>query len=84
MMGFNSSKITTFREVFDYIAYDLDSNYTLKRDDSGIFYVNKLYIGPTFVEYKTECHELESGLYEKVEKLYELLQEIHTYDKEAA
>lgn len=75
MMFFNSNKITTFQEVFDYITYDLDDGYALSKGKDGIFYVNKLSIGPNFVQYKTECHELADGLYNKVQKLYDLFQE---------
>lgn len=73
-MFYNSNKITTFREVFDYICYDWDHHYTLSKDKEGIFHVNKLSIGPDFVTYKTECHELEEGLYEKVSQLYDIMQ----------
>ena len=72
-MMFNCSKITTFREVFDYISYDWDNGYTLTKNDMGIFNVNKLYIGPNFIQYKTDCHELADGLYDKVSQLYNLM-----------
>jgi len=74
-MFFNCGKITTFREVFDYISYDWDYMYTLSKDKEGIFHVNKLSIGPNFVTYKTESHELAEGLYERVSQLYDIMQE---------
>lgn len=74
-MMFNCGKITTFREVFDYIMYDWDSLYCLTKSKDGIFNVNKLYIGPNFVQYKIDCHELEEGLYDRVNQLYLLLNE---------
>ncbi len=74
-MNFNCGKITTFREVFDYISYDWDHMYTLSKDKDGVFHVNKLSIGKNFVQYKMECHELAEGLYERVAQLYEVMQE---------
>lgn len=75
-MFFNCSKITTFREVFDWIVYDWDNMYTLSKDKDGVFHVNKLSIGKDFLVYKTESHELAEGLYERVEQLYSTMQEI--------
>jgi len=66
MMFFNCEKITKFRDVFDYIVYDWDHLYTLSKDQDGVFNVNKLYIAPTYLQYKTDCHELEKGLYERL------------------
>ena len=74
-MNYNSSKIETFEEILDYIMYDWDYMYTLSKGDDGVYCVNKLSIGPNFLIYKTECHEIENRLYKKVEKLYNLLQE---------
>jgi len=73
-MFYNCDKITTFREVFEYIIYDWDNLYTLSKDKEGIFYVNKLCIGPNFVTYKTDCHELADGLYDRVSQLYDIMQ----------
>lgn len=70
----NIAKIETFKELMDWISYDWDYSYTLKKVDGG-FVVNKLYITPTRLTYKTECGELAEGLYEKLEKLYSLLEE---------
>jgi len=67
-------KIETFKEVFDWILYDWDDNYILKKDDEGNFYVNKLYITPEHLMYKTECAGLADGLFEKVEDFWRLLQ----------
>lgn len=74
-MFFNCEKITTFREVFDYISYDWDHMYTLTKNTDGVFNVNKLYIGPNYIQYKTDCHELAEGLYDRVCQLYEIMQE---------
>lgn len=72
----NIDKILTFKEIFNWINYDFeDPHYTLNKDNEGNFYVNKLYIEPKYLTYKTECAELEEGLFEKVEQLYNLLQE---------
>ena len=69
----NISKITTFKEVLDWIMYDWDYNYSLNKDKHGNFYVNKLYIEPKYLTYKTECAELEDGLFERVQELYEVI-----------
>jgi len=72
---FNCGKLETFREVFDYITYDWDYLYTLSKDNDGVFHVNKLSIGKDFLVYKTDCHEIAEGLYDRVSQLYELMQE---------
>ena len=74
-MFYNSGKIDTFKEVLDYIFYDWDYTYTLSKDSEGIFYINKLSIGPNFLNYKTENYEIDKELYNKVNTLYKLLQE---------
>lgn len=65
-------KISTFEEVFDWICYDYEKKYGLKRDSDGNFSINKLYITKDKLSYKTENYFLEDGLFEKVEKLYSL------------
>lgn len=71
----NIDPVKTFKELMDWIMYDWDYRYSLKKDSVGNFYVNKLYITKTHLTYKTECAELEQGLFEKLEKLWELLDE---------
>lgn len=71
----SEESIKDFKEVFEWIIYDLDIYYNLSKDEQGNFYVNKLYIEPNYLTYKTECYKLEQGLFEKVEKLWELLNE---------
>lgn len=68
-------KITTFKEIMDWITYDWDYNYSLNKDSEGNFYVNKLYIEPEYLTYKTECYELEDGLFNRVEMLYEVIKD---------
>lgn len=65
-------KITTFKEVFEWIVYDWDYTYNLRKNNEGNFYINKLYISPEYLTYKTEHYELEEGLFEQVEELYKL------------
>jgi hypothetical protein len=69
----NIDKIFSFKEVMDWVMYDWDHNYSLEMDSKGNFYVNKLYIEPKYLTYKTECAELAEGLFERVQKLYEVL-----------
>lgn len=73
MTTYSGPKIETFKEVFDWITYDLDNNYELRKVDGG-FVVNKLYITKTELSYKTELFELAPGLYEKVLDLWRLFQ----------
>jgi len=69
-----TGRIETFKEVFDWIVYDSDFDHNLEKDIHNIgFYVNKLYIDPLYLTYKTECFELAPGLFEKVDALYELI-----------
>lgn len=69
----NIDKITSFKEVMDWICYDWGYSYTLTKDSEGNFCVNKLYIEPKYLTYKTECAELSEGLFERIQKLYEVL-----------
>lgn len=66
------SKISDFKELFDWICYDYEDHYGLKKDSEGNFYINKLYISRDKLTYKTETYDLEKGMFEKVEKLYSL------------
>lgn len=67
--------IETFRDVVDYIFYDLDNNYSLRRDSQGDFYVNKLCISPDYLTYKMQIYKMAPGLYEKLVVFYSLMQE---------
>lgn len=71
----NIAPISTFKEVLEWISYDMDYNHTLNKDTKGNFYVNKLYIEPKYLTYKTECAKLDEGLFEKVEELWRLVHE---------
>ena len=73
---YNCSEITTFRELIQHIAYDwgYDPKNLIKLKD-GEFQVNKTTIGKDFVDYKTEYSPLKEGVFEKLEKFYELLKE---------
>ena len=69
----NCKKIENFKEIMDWICYDWDSHYSLNKDEEGNFYINKLYIEPKYLTYKTECAELADGLFEQVEELYKII-----------
>ena len=71
----NGPDITEFKDIFNWIIYDLDDGYSLSKDGKGNFYVNKLYIDKKHLTYKTECLEIAEGLFEKVAKLHALLNE---------
>lgn len=67
--------LETFRDIFDEICYDLDSNYNLNKHEDGSFSVNKLYITKDEASYKTSNWKLAPGLYEKVNELWRLFQD---------
>lgn len=70
---YNEKVITNFLDVFDEIAYDWESQYGMNKHDDGTYSVNKLYIGPDWMSYKTNNWILAPGVFEKVEKFYNLL-----------
>ena len=75
-MDFNAEKIETFKDLMDEVVYDWEFNKdNLRLSEDGVFHMNKTSIGKNFLEYKTECHELADGLYDKLYKLYEMLNE---------
>lgn len=76
MRFYNSNKIETFRKLMDKIVYDweFDKRNLIKLDDNT-YQVNKTTIGRDFVDYKTEYHELASGVFEKLEMFYNLLED---------
>jgi hypothetical protein len=72
------SRFGTFKELMNEIAYSMDFNYDLTeyRDDEGnieSYNLNKLYILPTEVSYKTDRWDLAPGVFEKVTEFYKLL-----------
>lgn len=75
MTAYNG-EISTFKEVFDWICYDFDSCYDLSKDSKGNFVVNKLYITPTELSYKTEIYNISNpDIFKKVSILYSLFKE---------
>ena len=73
---YNSEPILTFKELVDVLNYDwgFDPNNLVKLDENT-YQVNKTTIGKDFVDYKTEHSYLAPGVFEKLEKFYELLEE---------
>jgi hypothetical protein len=73
-------KINTFAELFDHITYDWGfDKRNLVREADGNFWVNKTYITPTELSYKTERYEITNeAVFQKLEKFYELLQTTET------
>lgn len=69
--------IKTFREIAEWVFWDLDVNYNLNQNDEGNFYVNKLYINTHKMKlsYKTELYDIEVvNLKEKLQTLQKLLE----------
>lgn len=71
----NEAKITTFKELMDEVSYSWDHNYEIHKTEEGNYVLNKLYISPTLVTYKTWSWDLSPGVFEKFEKFMELLNE---------
>lgn len=70
---YGNKVITNFLDVFNEIAYDWELHYGLTKHEDGSYSVNKLYITPTEMSYKTDRWKLAPGVFDKVEKLYRLL-----------
>jgi hypothetical protein len=77
---FEEKIITNFLDVFDEIAYDWESQYGMTKHSDGTFSINKLYIGPDYMSYKTQHWTLGPGVFEKVEKFYNLLYPSNSVD----
>lgn len=75
----DKNKIITFKDLFEHIVYDwgFDSDkINLYKDEEGNFHINKTYITPEELTYKTERYTISNPLiFKKLEKFYELLQE---------
>lgn len=69
-------KIYTFNDLMHFIAYDWghSGEYSLRKMEGG-YRINKTYIFPTELRYKTGTYPIMNPIvYEKLEKFYELLQ----------
>ena len=70
------SKITTFKELMSEIAYSYDYQYNeFSYMGDGEYCLNKLYIGPESVSYKTDYYELAPDVYQKFLVYLELLKD---------
>lgn len=66
----------SFKDVFDQICYDWGfDKKNLYQDEKGNFVINKTYITPEEMTYKVWKHKLKPGVFEKLLKLKELLDE---------
>ena len=77
---FEDKVITNFLDVFNEIAWDWESQYGMTKHLDGSFSINKLYITPTEMSYKTDNWILAPGVFEKVEKFYNLLYPSNSLD----
>jgi hypothetical protein len=57
------NKITTFKRLMHEISYSYSDGYDFINHGNGVFCLNKLYIGPDFVSYKTESYTLDPEVY---------------------
>lgn len=71
---YTEGKISTFRELMDEVTWSWEQAYEIHKHEDG-YSLNKLYIKPTEVTYKTSSWELAPGVFEKFERFYALLQE---------
>lgn len=75
-MNKHEIKKIDFKEVLEQIIYDwgFDSE-NLNKDDNGNFYINKTYITPEKMTYKTETYYLNKDAFKKLESFWKLLNE---------
>lgn len=71
-------KINNFKELMNEIGYSWNyPNYDLIYiENEQLFIINKLYIKPDSVTYKTHNWELAPGVFEDMIKFYEFLKEV--------
>lgn len=63
----NCPVIRTFDQLINEIAYSIDEDHPcLIKSDDGLFRLNKLTIGPYWIEYKGNYEKLADGLYDKL------------------
>lgn len=71
---YNEGTITSFKELLNEILWSWDfPQYDLEKTEEGHYSLNKLYIEPTRASYKTQEWNLGPGVFEEVEKFYNLL-----------
>lgn len=70
-----TGSINSFADMMNEIAYAWDDKYKMRRDSDGIFVVHKLYIGKNWAQYKEHYFKVAPGVYEQVEKFYEIVKE---------
>jgi hypothetical protein len=67
-------KIISFKELLNELSWSWQfPTYDLERDEDGNFYINKLYINPEKVTYKTDSYELAPGVFKDLERFYDFL-----------
>lgn len=71
-------KIETFAELFEHIEYDWgfshgEKNLQFNKKDN-MFWINKTYITPTHLSYKTWLYPIASGVFEDLIIFYNLLE----------
>lgn len=72
-------KINSFKELLNEIGYSWEyPNYDFIKDREGNFILNKLYIEPGRVSYKTSNYSITNKVFEEVGKFYNFLQSTET------
>lgn len=70
---YSAGKFNSFKELLNEIGYSWEfPSYDFIKHDDG-YELNKLFITPTRVSYKTEEWELAPGVYEEFEKFVAFL-----------
>ena len=72
---YNEESYMTFRELMHAISDDWGFDKKNLQKDGYVFWINKTMIGKDFVSYKTSHSYLAPGIFEKLERFYELLEE---------
>jgi hypothetical protein len=70
----NNQTITSFEDLLNEFCWSYEfPSYKFIKDEKGNFYLNKLYIAPDHMSYKTTYWNLAPGVFKHVERFYEFL-----------
>lgn len=66
--------ISSFKELMNDIVWSWDyPTYDLQKDKEGNFYINKLYITPSYISYKEDRTKISLEVFQDIERFYEFL-----------
>jgi hypothetical protein len=72
---YNCEEIGKFKDLMNEITWSWEyPTYDFIKTSEGYYNLNKLTIGPDFVDYKTDYYPLAEGVFEQLELFYSLLE----------